>query len=187
MSTAEDFCSTVSKPIPLLHIYGSGASGAAFFGGAAWCVGGGFLTPSVFAGALCVVGSLLGGLLLLPPLVILHEAAHWAAFRTFGTKARFMWVMHNGKPVAPSVCGPGKWLWRWQYALVILAPTVVVSGGRQRGGRQRGGRCAYGIFTPFARPDRGGFDIAPDGLRQRLVRFRGRGRFATGFAYRVPR
>lgn len=72
--------------------------------------------------------ALLGGVLLLPPLVCLHEAAHWAAFRAFGAKtARFFWVMRNGKPVAPSVAAPGKWLWRWQYAVVILAPTVVVS------------------------------------------------------------
>lgn len=125
--TDEGFCSTVTLRIPIKTVYGIGLAGAVLFGGIALNIGG-FAPPSPLIGALWLIGGFVAVVPLLIPLVVLHELVHWVAFRTFGARqARFMWVMQNGKPVAPSVCGPGKWLKRWQYITVIVSPTLLVS------------------------------------------------------------
>ncbi len=123
----EGFCNTAALRVSIKTVYGMAAAGALVFGGAAFAIGG-FAPPSPLIGVLWFLAGFICVVPLLVALVILHEATHWVAFRAFGAReARFMWVMRNGKPIAPSVCGPGKWLKRWQYVTVIVSPTLLVS------------------------------------------------------------
>lgn len=66
--------------------------------------------------------------LLLMPVVYLHEAFHWIAFRAAGTSPRIEPFFYQGKLRGMSVVAPGKWMTRNQFLLALLAPTVGVNG-----------------------------------------------------------
>ena len=101
----EAFCNTTTLGVPAQTVFGINVLATIFFGGAAVVIDG-LAPPSVLVGAFWLLAGFIGAIPLVVLLVILHEATHWIAFRAFGArKARFMWVMRNGKPIAPSVSG----------------------------------------------------------------------------------
>jgi hypothetical protein len=66
------------------------------------------------------------GFLLLVPVLILHEICHGAGFHMAGAKPRYGLKLVGGMPCLYAAA-PGRWLTRWQYVLVGIAPTIVVN------------------------------------------------------------
>lgn len=68
------------------------------------------------------------GLLLLPPLIVLHELCHGLAYRLAGATPSYGFKFVQSMPVCYA-SAPGYWFTRRQYIVVGLAPTFVITAG----------------------------------------------------------
>ena len=86
------------------------------------------VAPDQFALAvISVLGIVLATAALPLMLFILHEACHGVAFRAMGARPHYGAKMIGRFFPILYAAAPGRWLARWQYMVVLLAPTVAMN------------------------------------------------------------
>jgi hypothetical protein len=73
------------------------------------------------------LGIILGEILLTAILILVHEWCHGLAFRAVGATPRYGAKMIAWFFPIFYATAPGRWLTRWQFGIVLLAPTAAVN------------------------------------------------------------